>query len=72
MKSHPGFQAGNFLHALAPYGLAAPSSVLTLVHAANQVWTQTFTARRVDGTELAAAFADARLRLDRYLTDDRT
>jgi hypothetical protein len=27
MKSHPGFQQGNFLHALAPTGLAAPSSV---------------------------------------------
>jgi len=27
MKSHPGFQQGNFLHALAPTELAAPSSV---------------------------------------------
>jgi hypothetical protein len=27
MKSHPGFQQGNFLHALAPTGLATPSSV---------------------------------------------
>ncbi len=38
----------------------------------NQVWTQTFTARRLDETELAAGLADAGLRLDRYLTDDRT
>jgi SAM-dependent methyltransferase len=37
-----------------------------------QVWTQTFTARRLDDTELAAVLADAGLRLDRYLTDDRT
>src|SRR5689334_6730311 len=32
MKSHPGFQQGNFLHALAPCGLAAPASVLVLAH----------------------------------------
>jgi len=30
MKSHPGFQRGNFLHALASGGLADPSSVLVL------------------------------------------
>jgi SAM-dependent methyltransferase len=34
-------------------------------------WTQTFTATRLDETELAAVLADAGLRLDRYLTDDR-
>src|SRR5690242_13041323 len=33
MKSHPGFQLGNFLHALAPRGLAPPSSVLVPVSA---------------------------------------
>ena len=38
----------------------------------DQVWTQTFTARRLDDTELAAVLADARLRLDRYLTDDHS
>jgi hypothetical protein len=38
----------------------------------DQVWTQTFTARRLDETELAAVLADAGMRLDRYLTDDRT
>ena len=32
MKSHLGFQQGNFLHALAPCELAAPSSVLVLAH----------------------------------------
>ena len=36
-----------------------------------QRWTQTFTATRLDETELAAALAGAGLRLDRYLTDDR-
>jgi SAM-dependent methyltransferase len=36
-----------------------------------QRWTQTFTATRLDETELAAVLADAGLRLDRYLTDDR-
>lgn len=35
------------------------------------VWTQTFTARRLDDAELAAALADGGLRLDRYLTGDR-
>jgi hypothetical protein len=37
----------------------------------DQVWTQTFTARRLDDAEMAAVLADAGLRLDRYLTDDR-
>ena len=37
----------------------------------DQVWTQTFTARRLDDTELAAVLAEAGLRLDRYLTEDR-
>jgi SAM-dependent methyltransferase len=37
-----------------------------------QHWTQTFTATRLDETELAAVLADAGLRLDRYLTDDRS
>jgi SAM-dependent methyltransferase len=36
----------------------------------HQVWTQTFTARRLDDAEMAAALAGAGLRLDRYLTDD--
>lgn len=36
----------------------------------DQCWTQTFTELRLDETELAAALADAGLRLDRYLTDD--
>ncbi len=35
-------------------------------------WTQTFTSRRLDESELAAALADAGLRLDRYLTDNRS
>jgi SAM-dependent methyltransferase len=39
--------------------------------AGDQRWTQTFTATRLDETELAAALAEADLRLDRYLTDDR-
>jgi SAM-dependent methyltransferase len=33
-------------------------------------WTQTFTATRLDETELAAVLAGAGLRLDRYLTED--
>jgi hypothetical protein len=36
----------------------------------DRVWTQTFAARRLDDTELAAVLAGAGLRLDRYLTDD--
>jgi SAM-dependent methyltransferase len=38
----------------------------------DQSWTQTFTTMRLDGAELAAALAAASLRLDRYLTDDRS
>jgi SAM-dependent methyltransferase len=34
-------------------------------------WTQVFTATRLDDREVAAVLADAGLRLDRYLTDDR-
>jgi SAM-dependent methyltransferase len=36
----------------------------------NRRWTQTFTATRLDETELAAVLAGAGLRLDRYLTED--
>jgi SAM-dependent methyltransferase len=36
----------------------------------HQRWTQSFTATRLDETELAAVLADAGLRLDRYLTED--
>jgi len=38
----------------------------------DKCWTQTFTTMRLDETELPAVLADAGLRLDRYLTDDRT
>jgi spermidine synthase len=124
MKSHSGFQAEHFLHALASngrrYGTAllaacrrhvgddgtviiqqhAPGWFATAADAENvrdgivfrmrdvsraapgpvsatmeyadgdQVWTQTFTARRLDDAEMAAVLADAGLWLDRYLTDD--
>jgi SAM-dependent methyltransferase len=36
----------------------------------DQCWTQTFTETHLDETEVAAALADAGMRLDRYLTDD--
>jgi SAM-dependent methyltransferase len=50
----------------------APSLISATVEYADgdQVWTQTFTARRLDDAELAAVLADAGLRLDRYLTSD--
>jgi SAM-dependent methyltransferase len=35
-------------------------------------WTQTFTSMRLDDSELAAALAAAGLRLDRYLTENRS
>jgi len=38
----------------------------------DQCWTQTFTTIRLDEAELAAALAAAGLRLDRYLTEDRS
>jgi uncharacterized protein YhjY with autotransporter beta-barrel domain len=48
MKSHSGFQPGNFLHALASYGLAATSSVLVLAHAAKREGTNRDILRSVD------------------------
>ncbi|WP_049563333.1 class I SAM-dependent methyltransferase [Nonomuraea sp. SBT364] len=36
------------------------------------VWTQSFTSRRLSDEDLAEALADAGLRLDRFLTEDRT
>ena len=47
------------------------SATVQYVHG-DHVWTQTFTARRLDDAELAAVLADAGLRLDRYLTEDST
>ena len=38
----------------------------------DQRWTQTFTTMRLDDAELAAALAEAGLRLDRYLTEDHS
>jgi SAM-dependent methyltransferase len=52
----------------------APDLVSATVEyeAGDRRWTQTFTAVRVDEAGLAASLAAAGLRLDRYLTDDRT
>jgi SAM-dependent methyltransferase len=38
----------------------------------DRVWTQWFTARRLDDAELPEVLAEAELVLDAYLTDDRT
>ena len=38
----------------------------------DRCWTQTFTTNRLDEDVLAAALAEADLRLDRYLTDDHS
>jgi len=38
----------------------------------DRCWTQTFTTKRIDDAELAAALDAAGLRLDRYLTEDRS
>ncbi|MGH3152237.1 MAG: class I SAM-dependent methyltransferase [Streptosporangiaceae bacterium] len=40
--------------------------------AGDRRWTQTFTTNRLDEDVLIAALAEAGLRLDRYLTDDRS
>jgi SAM-dependent methyltransferase len=40
--------------------------------AGGRVWTQTFTAMRLDEKQLRAALDDAGLTLDRYLTDDHS
>jgi SAM-dependent methyltransferase len=39
---------------------------------ADNLWTQTFTARRLDDADLAAVLTASGLRLDRFLTEDRT
>ncbi|GAA3113526.1 class I SAM-dependent methyltransferase [Streptosporangium carneum] len=41
-------------------------------HVGDQTWTHAFSRHPVDERELAADLASARLRLDRWLTDDRT
>ena len=38
----------------------------------DRCWTQTFTTERLDEPALTAALGAAGLRLDRYLTEDRT
>jgi SAM-dependent methyltransferase len=38
----------------------------------DQAWTHTFTARRLDDAALAATLGGSGLRLDRYLTEDRS
>jgi hypothetical protein len=52
----------------------APNLVSATVEyvAGDRRWTQTFTTMRLDEAELAAALAAAGLRLDRYLTEDRS
>ena len=52
----------------------APNLVSATVEyvAGDRCWTQTFTTMRLDEAELAAALAAAGLRLDRYLTEDRS
>ena len=52
----------------------APNLVSATVEyvAGDQRWTQKFTSTRLDDSELAAALATAGLRLDRYLTENRS
>jgi uncharacterized protein (DUF2236 family) len=52
----------------------APKLVSATVEYADgdRVWTQTFTARRLDDAEMTAVLAGSGLRLDRYLTDDHS
>jgi hypothetical protein len=38
----------------------------------DRCWTQTFTTKRLDDAELDTALGGAELRLDRYLTEDRS
>jgi SAM-dependent methyltransferase len=52
----------------------APDQIAATVEyvAGDRRWTQTFTTNRLDEDVLIAALAGAGLRLDRYLTDDRS
>ena len=54
------------------YGTQAQDGVSVEYVAGDRCWTQTFTTMRLDEAELAAALDAAGLRLDRYLTEDRS
>ncbi len=56
MKSHPGFQQGNFPHALARRGLAPPSSVLVPVSAPPSQRRKSGHIADTDGTEISYGF----------------
>jgi SAM-dependent methyltransferase len=62
------------LYRLRDVSRPAPNLVSATVEyvAGDRCWTQTFTTMRLDEAELAAALGAAGLRLDRYLTEDRS
>jgi SAM-dependent methyltransferase len=64
----------NVIYRLRDVSRPAPNLVSATVEyvVGDRRWTQTFTASRLDGAELAATLADAGLRLERYLTESRT
>ncbi|TYB51497.1 class I SAM-dependent methyltransferase [Nonomuraea sp. PA05] len=47
-------------------------ATMRYTHGDEQVWTQSFSSRRLTDGDLAAALAAESLRLERFLTDDRT
>ena len=68
------FLAGKVIYRLRDVSRPAPNLVSATVEyvVGERSWTQTFTTRRLDEDELAAALATAGLRLDRYLTPDHS
>jgi SAM-dependent methyltransferase len=64
--------AGGIIHRLRDLSRPAPGRLAATVEyqAGDQVWTQTFTAERLDDEALAAALAEAGLAVDAYLTGD--
>jgi SAM-dependent methyltransferase len=62
------------LYRLRDVSHPAPDLVSATIEyvAADRRWTQTFTAVRLDEDQLGAALARTGLRLDRYLTEDRS
>ena len=68
------YQAGEITFRLRDISRPAAGLLAATVEyqAGDRVWTQTFTAMRLDETQLAATLGEAGLVLDRYLTDDRS
>ncbi|GAA3697534.1 class I SAM-dependent methyltransferase [Nonomuraea antimicrobica] len=70
-----GRQDGDLTITMAAVEEVSPGlfeATMRYTHGEDRVWTQSFTSRRLTDGELAAELATEGLRLDRFLTEDRT